>query len=82
MAEVVEMAMEPLDPSRPVHLLGIGGISDIFYGVTQGIDTFDCVHPTRLARHGGALVPSSVWELLERKSQGAGTYEFAQRPFP
>ncbi|MDP2193124.1 MAG: tRNA-guanine transglycosylase, partial [Alphaproteobacteria bacterium] len=35
---------------------GIGGIRDIFEGVQQGIDTFDCVHPTRLARHGGALV--------------------------
>jgi queuine tRNA-ribosyltransferase len=64
MAEVVEMAMEPLDPSRPVHLLGVGGVSDIFYGVQQGIDTFDCVHPTRLARHGGALVPPSLWESL------------------
>jgi queuine tRNA-ribosyltransferase len=60
MNEVVEMAMEPLDPARPVHLLGIGGISDIFYGVSQGIDTFDCVHPTRLARHGGALVPAAL----------------------
>ncbi len=70
MAEVVEMAMEPLDPSRPVHLLGIGGISDIFYGVTQGIDTFDCVHPTRLARHGGALVPVSVWEGLGEEPKG------------
>jgi queuine tRNA-ribosyltransferase len=28
--------------------------------VLQGIDTFDCVHPTRLARHGGALVPAAV----------------------
>jgi len=70
MKEVVEMAMEPLDPSRPVHLLGIGGISDIFYGVEQGIDTFDCVHPTRLARHGGALVPVCVWESLEEDPQG------------
>lgn len=70
MAEVVEMAMEPLDPSRPVHLLGIGGISDIFYGVTQGIDSFDCVHPTRLARHGGALTPPSVWEQLEENPKG------------
>lgn len=65
MAEVVEMAMEPLNPSRPVHLLGIGGISDILYGITQGIDTFDCVHPTRLARHGGALVPPSLSEGQE-----------------
>lgn len=70
MAEVVEMAMEPLDPSRPVHLLGIGGISDIFYGVTQGIDTFDCVHPTRLARHGGALVLPSVWEDMGEDPKG------------
>ena len=70
MAEVVEMAMEPLDRVRPVHLLGIGGISDIFYGVQQGIDTFDCVHPTRLARHGGALVPLSVWEGMAEDPRG------------
>lgn len=60
MYDVVAMAMEQLDPKRPVHLLGIGGLRDIFKGVREGIDTFDCVHPTRLARHGGALVkPSS-----------------------
>lgn len=56
MYEVVEMTSKLLDKTRPIHLLGIGGISDIFNGVEQGIDTFDCVHPTRLARHGGALV--------------------------
>ncbi|MBT4879352.1 MAG: tRNA guanosine(34) transglycosylase Tgt [Alphaproteobacteria bacterium] len=56
MYDVVGTTMAMLDPKRPVHLLGIGGIKDIFSGVTQGIDTFDCVHPTRIARHGGALV--------------------------
>ncbi|MEI8295174.1 MAG: tRNA guanosine(34) transglycosylase Tgt, partial [Alphaproteobacteria bacterium] len=56
MAEVVAMTMSHLNRARPTHLLGIGGIGDIFQGVRQGIDTFDCVHPTRLARHGGALV--------------------------
>lgn len=56
MHEVVDMAFQNLDTSRPIHLLGIGGISDIFNGVALGIDTFDCVHPTRIARHGGALV--------------------------
>ncbi len=66
MEEVVDMAMEPLDPSRPTHLLGIGGVSDVFYGVTHGIDTFDCVHPTRLARHGGALVQP---HLLDSKGK-------------
>jgi queuine tRNA-ribosyltransferase len=56
MEEVVKITKAELDPSRPTHLLGIGGIQDIFSGVAEGIDTFDCVHPTRLARHGGALV--------------------------
>lgn len=60
MYEVVSMAAEHLCESRPIHLLGIGGIADIFHGVAQGIDTFDCVHPTRLARHGGALVKSHI----------------------
>lgn len=44
----------------PIHLLGIGKIRDIFYGVRQGIDTFDCVHPTRMARHGWAIIPAQV----------------------
>ncbi len=56
MYEVVAMTAEKLDSSKPIHLLGIGGIIDVFNGVENGIDTFDCVHPTRLARHGGALV--------------------------
>lgn len=56
MHSVVTLTMSLLEQSRPVHLLGIGGIQDIFNGVAAGIDTFDCVHPTRLARHGGALV--------------------------
>lgn len=40
---------------------GIGGVRDIFHGVRQGVDTFDCVHPTRNARHGGALVMAAHW---------------------
>jgi queuine tRNA-ribosyltransferase len=56
MHDLVALTMSMLSEDRPVHLLGIGCISDIFNGVAHGIDTFDCVHPTRLARHGGALV--------------------------
>ena len=62
MHEVVAMAMAHLEPTRPTHLLGIGGVSDILNGVKQGIDTFDCTHPTRLARHGGALVSAELSE--------------------
>lgn len=47
----------PLLPeNKPRHLLGIGLIPDIFSGVAQGIDTFDCVVPTREARHGSLWV--------------------------
>jgi queuine tRNA-ribosyltransferase len=56
MYDIVEFTKSKLDPNKPTHLLGIGDIDDIFFGVEQGIDTFDCVHPTRIARHGGALV--------------------------
>ncbi len=43
--------------ARPRHLLGIGEIDDLVRGVELGIDTFDCAMPTRLGRHGTALVP-------------------------
>lgn len=62
MYDVVATTMSHLNPQRPTHLLGIGSVRDIFAGVRHGIDTFDCVHPTRLARHGGALVRAAYWE--------------------
>ncbi len=41
-----------LPASKPRHLLGIGAVADLFAGIESGVDTFDCVAPTRLARHG------------------------------
>jgi queuine tRNA-ribosyltransferase len=55
MVEVVDWALSSLGRDRPVHLLGIGGTWDIWESVERGVDTFDCVSPTRLARHGWAL---------------------------
>jgi queuine tRNA-ribosyltransferase len=47
------------------HLLGIGEVDDLIAGVELGIDTFDCAMPTRLGRHGTALVPDPAgrWRL-------------------
>lgn len=56
MEEVVATAMTHATKDRHTHLLGVGKIADIFMGIKYGIDTFDCVHPTRIARHGCALV--------------------------
>jgi queuine tRNA-ribosyltransferase len=68
MQEVVGWATTELDrlaPDRPRHLLGIGDIPGLIRGVELGIDTFDCAIPTRLGRHGVALVPEpqSGWRL-------------------
>lgn len=49
--------LERLAPLRPRHLLGIGDVDDLIAGVALGVDTFDCAIPTRLGRHGVALVP-------------------------
>lgn len=64
MVEVVGMCMPYIHQERPVHLLGIGSFVDIFMNVRQGVDTFDCVSPTRLARHGWALVKGAAGERL------------------
>ena len=52
-AKELEWTIPHLPERKPRHLLGIGRIEDIFIGVEAGIDTFDCVIPTREARHGG-----------------------------
>ncbi len=60
MYQVVGWATDVLQSAgdlRPRHLLGIGEIDDLIRCVELGIDTFDCVMPTRLGRHGVALVP-------------------------
>ena len=56
MYNVVNFTAPRLGNKHPVHLLGIGDPNDIWKLVKSGIDTFDCVSPTRLARHGSALI--------------------------
>jgi queuine tRNA-ribosyltransferase len=60
MYEVVSWAVDELGGAAetlPRHLLGIGEVDDLISCVELGIDTFDCAMPTRLGRHGTALVP-------------------------
>ncbi|HEX3802750.1 MAG TPA: tRNA guanosine(34) transglycosylase Tgt [Solirubrobacteraceae bacterium] len=64
-------ALERVAADRPRHLLGIGDIDDLLIGVSLGIDTFDCAMPTRLARHGVAIVPDpdARWRVDLAKSK-------------
>lgn len=50
--ETVAWAAPLLPTDRPRYLMGVGYPADIIFAVGQGIDMFDCVVPTRLARHG------------------------------
>ncbi|MDR3224662.1 MAG: tRNA guanosine(34) transglycosylase Tgt [Holosporales bacterium] len=77
MHDIVEMTSGMLDRTKYVHLLGIGGIEDIFHGVRCGIDTFDCVGPTRVARHGSAIVKKKELPENEHKYINLGSFEYA-----
>jgi queuine tRNA-ribosyltransferase len=48
--------LHPLLPRyKPRYLMGVGSPEDLFEGVARGVDQFDCVLPTRIARHGAVL---------------------------
>lgn len=52
-----------LPKGKPRHLLGIGRVEDLFVGVEAGIDTFDCVIPTREARHGAIWTARGRYDI-------------------
>ncbi|MBP6866246.1 MAG: tRNA guanosine(34) transglycosylase Tgt [Candidatus Pacebacteria bacterium] len=52
MSTAVKWVNEILPEGKPRHLLGIGEPEDLFMGVENGVDLFDCVTPTRLGRNG------------------------------
>ncbi len=52
MGEIIRWVNEILPENKPRHLLGISEPDDLFTGIENGIDTFDCVTPTRVARNG------------------------------
>lgn len=54
--KIVRFTTPLLPESKPRYLMGIGTPWDICYAIRCGIDMFDCVSPTRLARHGAAFI--------------------------
>lgn len=55
MHRILDWTIPLLAENKPRHLLGIGGFDDIVEAVSRGVDWFDCVTPTRLARRKGAV---------------------------
>ncbi len=67
MKNAVKWVNEILPEEKPKHLLGIGEPEDLFYGVENGCDLFDCVAPTRNARNGGLYTKYGKVNILNSK---------------
>ncbi len=61
--KIVRQVPPLLPQDRPRYLMGIGTLKEMSLAVANGIDLFDCVLPTRLGRHGTALVEGEQWNL-------------------
>jgi queuine tRNA-ribosyltransferase len=74
MIEILDGMMPHMPAHLPRYLMGVGTPEDLFYGVERGIDMFDCVHPTRIARHatvftreGRISLMNARWQFLMRQ---------------
>ena len=67
MSSAVKWVNEVLPEEKPRHLLGIGEPEDLFSGVENGVDLFDCVGPTRIARNGSMFTKNGKINILNAK---------------
>ena len=67
MYRMIDYAIKYLPEDKPRYLMGVGDPFDLFEGVERGVDMFDCVHPTRLARHGHAFTKYGKINLKNAK---------------
>lgn len=74
MYRTIEIVNDILPEDKPRYLMGVGTPEDLVYGVMRGIDIFDCVLATRLARHSAALTMRGRLNLMNSK--------FARDPNP
>ncbi len=66
MRQAIDWSSPFLPENKPRHLLGIGEIDDIFDVIERGMDTFDCVIPTRFGRYGIVFVSPPLGNLKNR----------------
>ena len=61
--KIVRATTPMLPPHKPRYLMGVGTHREMVQAIAAGMDLFDCVIPTRLARHGTAIVQGERWNL-------------------
>jgi queuine tRNA-ribosyltransferase len=64
MHAMLDVVTPLLPDSKPRYLMGVGTPEDLIDGVARGIDIFDCVLPTRLARHHAAFSPEGRLNMM------------------
>lgn len=67
MYQMIDYAVPYLPEDKPRYLMGVGDPIDIIEGVIRGIDMFDCVLPTRIARHGNAFTRTGKLNIKNAK---------------
>ena len=67
MAQIVKATTPLLPANKPRYLMGVGTYKEMAIAIASGIDLFDCVIPTRWARHGTAIVNGERWNLKNAK---------------
>lgn len=60
---IVKVTTPLLPPEKPRYLMGVGTYREMVQAIAAGMDLFDCVIPTRLARHANALVRGDRWNM-------------------
>ena len=64
MHAMLDVVTPLLPENKPRYLMGVGTTEDLINGVLRGVDIFDCVLPTRLARHHSAFAPEGRLNLM------------------
>ena len=64
MHDMLDVVTPLLPANKPRYLMGVGTPEDLINGIARGIDIFDCVLPTRLARHHSAFAPEGRLNLM------------------
>ncbi len=74
MYRTLDTCIPMLPEDKPRYLMGVGAPDDLAQAILRGIDLFDCVLPTRIARHGAAFTPDGTINLAN--------LAFARDPLP
>ncbi|MGB3507948.1 MAG: tRNA guanosine(34) transglycosylase Tgt [Microcoleaceae cyanobacterium] len=61
--DIVKVTAPLLPEDKPRYLMGIGTYREMVRAIANGVDLFDCVIPTRIARHGSVLVKGERWNM-------------------